>query len=212
MAKKFYVVWNGFDVGVFEDWATCKKATQGFSGASFRAFNDREFAYREFERGCPNKRGIVSDNICNVPIVAPEATKPPVSNFIAVDGSYSSSTKLMQYRCVCGETGEEIFCSSMVRGGNQNIAEFLALVGAIKYRMSSGRYDLDIYCDSQTALAWLRNRKINTSFDYQKHQYIATRIESAMTFLFRYSSIKFERIYKWDSRRWGEIPADFGRK
>ncbi|MDQ6998595.1 MAG: ribonuclease H family protein [Mariprofundus sp.] len=38
MAKKFYVVWQGRETGIFNDWATCKKQIDGFAGARYKSF------------------------------------------------------------------------------------------------------------------------------------------------------------------------------
>ena len=40
----FYAVANGFKVGIFDTWAECQKATNGFPGARFKKFNTREEA------------------------------------------------------------------------------------------------------------------------------------------------------------------------
>ena len=42
MAKsKFYVVWNGRQVGVFSNWDSCKMQIEGFKGAQYKSFPDR---------------------------------------------------------------------------------------------------------------------------------------------------------------------------
>ena len=38
MAKKFYVVWQGRETGIFTDWSTCKKQIEKFSGARYKSF------------------------------------------------------------------------------------------------------------------------------------------------------------------------------
>ena len=40
----FYAVANGFKVGIFDTWAECQKATNGFPEARFKKFNTREEA------------------------------------------------------------------------------------------------------------------------------------------------------------------------
>jgi len=40
----FYAVANGFKVGIFDTWAECQKATNGFPGARFKKFNTKEEA------------------------------------------------------------------------------------------------------------------------------------------------------------------------
>jgi len=38
MAKKFYVVWQGRETGIFTDWNTCKKQVDKFAGAKYKSF------------------------------------------------------------------------------------------------------------------------------------------------------------------------------
>jgi ribonuclease HI len=38
MAKKFYVVWQGRETGIFTDWTTCKKQVDKFNGAKYKSF------------------------------------------------------------------------------------------------------------------------------------------------------------------------------
>ncbi|GAV20397.1 ribonuclease HI [Mariprofundus micogutta] len=39
MAKKFYVVWQGRETGIFTDWNTCKKHIDKFAGARYKSFS-----------------------------------------------------------------------------------------------------------------------------------------------------------------------------
>lgn len=48
MAKKFYVVWQGRETGIFTDWATCKKQVDKFAGARYKSFPTREEADAAF--------------------------------------------------------------------------------------------------------------------------------------------------------------------
>jgi viroplasmin and RNaseH domain-containing protein len=47
--KKFYVVWEGRQTGIFETWAECKAQVKGFAGAQFMSFETREEAERAFQ-------------------------------------------------------------------------------------------------------------------------------------------------------------------
>jgi ribonuclease HI len=48
MAKKFYVVWQGRQTGIFTDWNTCKKQVDAFTGAKYKSFKTREEAEAAF--------------------------------------------------------------------------------------------------------------------------------------------------------------------
>jgi len=41
VAKKFYVVWEGRQKGVFTDWDTCKRQVDQFAGARYKSFKTR---------------------------------------------------------------------------------------------------------------------------------------------------------------------------
>lgn len=133
----------------------------------------------------------------------------PDLNAIAVDASCPGNPGPMEYRGVCLRTGQELFHFGPIPGTN-NIGEFLAVVHALAllHRQQSS---LTIYTDSRTAQAWVRNRKAKTLLQRTPeteatHQLVA-RAERWLR-----SHAWANSIEKWDTERWGEIPADFGRK
>jgi len=68
-----------------------------------------------------------------------------------------------------------------------------------------------IYSDSVSGMAWVRNRKIKTSLtETDDNRQLFILLRRAMQWLNTHSYRS--RIMKWDTPRWGEIPADFGRK
>ena len=44
MPKKYYAVAVGHQTGIFEDWPTCQKQTNGYSGAIYKSFKTRQEA------------------------------------------------------------------------------------------------------------------------------------------------------------------------
>ena len=38
MAKKYYAVRKGREIGIFTDWSECEKQIKGYSGAEFKSF------------------------------------------------------------------------------------------------------------------------------------------------------------------------------
>jgi ribonuclease HI len=118
---------------------------------------------------------------------------------ISVDGGCSGNPGLAYYRAVDIATGQELFREDIGMGTN-NIAEFLGLCHAIfKYSNET------IYTDSKTAIAWVKKRKANSSFSGD----INERVRKAEVML---QKIKLPIIEKWETKLWGEIPADFGLK
>ena len=51
MAKKYYVVWQGRETGIFTDWDTCKKNVYQFAGAKYKSFKTRAEADAAFRGG-----------------------------------------------------------------------------------------------------------------------------------------------------------------
>ncbi len=49
MAKKYYVVWEGREKGIFTDWNTCNKHIDKFAGARYKSFKTREEAESAFK-------------------------------------------------------------------------------------------------------------------------------------------------------------------
>ena len=74
-----------------------------------------------------------------------------------------------------------------------------------------GDHETIIYSDSRIAIGWVRKGKCNTKLKKTKAtKVIYDMIHAAETWLAT-NSIKNE-IRKWETKQWGEIPADFGRK
>jgi ribonuclease HI len=126
-----------------------------------------------------------------------------------VDAACSGSPGPLEYRGVNTETGEQLFRAGPFPDGTNNIGEFLAIVRALEW-MARNKLDWVIYSDSETAVSWVRARKCNTRLarsasNAMLFQLIGRAEESLKNF-------KTIRLVKWDTKSWGENPADFGRK
>lgn len=51
MAKKYYVVWQGRETGIFNDWASCKNQVDKFAGAKYKSFPTMAEAEAAFTGG-----------------------------------------------------------------------------------------------------------------------------------------------------------------
>jgi ribonuclease HI len=137
---------------------------------------------------------------------------PPQVNLesIAVDAACSGNPGPMEYRGVYLRTGKEIFRIGPLEGGTNNIGEFLALVHGLALLKQKG-YAMPIYTDSVNAMAWVRQRRCKTLMKRtERNAQIFDLIGRAEQWL---NTNSFTTpIIKWDTKAWGEIPADFGRK
>lgn len=131
-------------------------------------------------------------------------------NSISVDASSLNNPGLTEYQGVDTGTGEKLFVSKKYKEGTNNIGEFLALVEAMKYLEDKG-LDIPIYTDSMTALAWVRNHKVNTELKVTDNtKELFEDVDKAVEYLKR--TKRKADIRKWDTKKWGESKADFGRK
>jgi ribonuclease HI len=211
-SPKFYVVWRGCRPGVYATWADCERQVKGFQGAKFKSFPTRSQAERAFSEDYQQhivqgggskpkkpqwtveeleKLGVILDSVC-------------------VDAACSGNPGVLEYQGVETASGELLFDAGPFDDGTVNMGEFLAVVQALALLRLDGR-DCCIYSDSRTALAWVRRKQAKTAMPRTKaNEPLFQMIEWAEAWL-RDNEYP-NRIIKWETERWGEIPADYGRK
>lgn len=127
----------------------------------------------------------------------------------AVDAACSGNPGPMEYRGIDLATGEQVFCYGPLYGTN-NIGEFLAIVHALAMMERDG-IKKAIYSDSYNAILWVNNKRCKTKLERtprtEKLFEIIARAERWLA-THTYST----PIIKWETKKWGEVPADFGRK
>ena len=57
MAKKYYVVWEGLEKGIFNSWDKCKKSIQGVKNAKYKSFDSLEVAEKAFKGSYEDYKG-----------------------------------------------------------------------------------------------------------------------------------------------------------
>ena len=210
MAKnKFYVVWKGLNPGIYDNWAECKAQVDGQEGAKYKSFENREEAAKAFEAGYTHYLKTVSSPKA-VARLAPEAPiGNPINESLAVDAACSGNPGAMEYRGVHVASRQEIFHFGPMYGTN-NIGEFLAIVHGLALLKQKG-FDMPIYSDSVNAINWIKQKKCKTKLPRDaKTEELFRLIERAEKWL--RENTYTTRILKWETKQWGEIPADFGRK
>ena len=231
MAKKpkYYVVWEGHTPGIYTEWEAAEAQVKGYPEAVFKAFSSREEAEIAFEEGpleyveqrTTDNGQRTTDNGQQSPdrlellrkqaaMKACQALPTAVdAQAIAVDAACSGNPGQMEYRGVYLKTGEEIFHYGPVFGTN-NIGEFLAIVHGLALLQQRG-YTIPIYSDSVNAMLWVKRKQCRTTLPLNdKTQALHEHIRRAETWLRTHSYSNDLR--KWETEKWGEIPADFGRK
>ncbi len=117
---------------------------------------------------------------------------------------------ILEYRGVTVENRQEIFREGPFPNGTNNIGEFLAIVEGLMILTEQGQ-EIPIYSDSEIAILWVKKKQAKTTLvRSRRNQELFDRIEAVQTWLQENSYSN--PILKWNTRDWGEIPADFGRK
>ena len=94
--------------------------------------------------------------------------------------------------------------------GTNNIGEFLALVHGLALLKKMGN-NMPIYSDSRNAMLWVKQKQCKTKLERNAvNAPIFDLIARAEAWL--RNNQYDNRIIKWETEQWGEIPADFGRK
>ena len=128
----------------------------------------------------------------------------------AVDAACSGNPGPMEYRCVDLATGAQVFRYGPVHGTN-NIGEFLAIVHALALMEKQGIKNKVIYSDSYNAILWVNKKQCKTKLERTPQTEQLYQIVARAEQWLRTHNVT-TRIMKWETKQWGEVPADFGRK
>lgn len=207
--QKYYVVWYGNPAGIYDSWDKCKKAIAGISGAQYKSFETLREAKKAFYEGeYADYKGKAKKRVLSASEL--EQIGEPNLYSISVDAASSGNPGLMEYRGVDTQTRKELFRQGPFQQGTNNVGEFLAIVHGLAW-LQKQQSDRMIYTDSRIAMGWVRKKKCNTKLKRtarNKNLFeLITRAESWL----KKNSYRTE-ILKWETKAWGEIPADFGRK
>ena len=206
--KKYYVVWEGHNPGIYEKWHECRRQVENFDGAKFKSFTSLEDATLAFRSDYHDYWGKKTTSKLTKEEI--EARGKPIYPSISVDAACSGNPGKLEYQGVDTETGAKLFHVGPFKKGTVNIGEFLALVHGIAF-LKQRDLDLPIYSDSRTAMAWLRNKEIKTKLPRnQETEALFQLVDRGLKWI-RTNEWPNE-IIKWETEAWGEIPADFGRK
>ena len=208
--KKYYTVWKGHHTGVFESWDDCKAQITNFEGAQYKSFATFEAAKKAYKGNYKDYIGTSKKFVSELSDEQLKKIGSPNYNSIAVDAAVSGNPGKMEYQGVDTKTKKRLFHQGPFEQGTNNIGEFLAIVHALAFlkKQNSNRI---IYTDSKTAISWVKKKTANTKLERtDKNKPLFDLVDRAVAWLKanNYSTT----IVKWETKAWGEIPADFGRK
>jgi ribonuclease HI len=202
--SKYYVVWKGYEPGVYSDWQSCERQVKGYPEPRFKSFASREEAEEAFHK--PEKAFIIKAQKAR----STQSSGDIIADSISVDAACSGNPGRLEYRGVHTTTKEPFFAMGPFEDGTNNIGEFLAIVHALAL-MEKNKISLPIYSDSATAQAWIRGKKARTKLERTgRNDKLFELISRAEQYL-QTHPVKVD-IIKWDTKNWGEIPADYDRK
>ncbi len=211
--EKFYVVWSGVNPGIYTSWTDCQLQTKGYKGAQYKSFSTRKEAEEAFASSPSEymeRRKHASHTYMKKPQSADTFLPPAViEDSLAVDAACSGNPGKMEYRGVHIGSRQQVFHFGPMYGTN-NIGEFLAIVHGLALLKQKG-LDMPVYSDSVNAIRWVKQKKCKTKLPHD------TRSEQLFLLIERAEKWLRENTYatpilKWETKLWGEIPADFGRK
>lgn len=208
--KKYYTVWKGHKTGVFETWNDCKAQIANFEGAQYKSFETFDAAKEALKGNYFSYIGKKSDFKSDLSSEQLKKIGLPNYNSISVDAASSGNPGVMEYRGVDTKTKKQLFIQGPFQEGTNNIGEFLALVHGLAL-LKKNNSDRILYTDSKTAMSWVKKKRCNTKLELsEKNKTLFELVNRAENWLETntYTTI----IVKWETKAWGEIPADFGRK
>ena len=207
--EKYYVVWVGVTPGIYTSWTDCQLQVNGYKGARYKSFSSRSEAEAAFQSSPDDY--LVTRTKTEASPSSSDAPLPQevIENALAVDAACSGNPGQMEYRGVHVGSRQQVFHFGPMYGTN-NIGEFLAIVHGLAL-LKQKQLDMPLYSDSRNAILWVKKKKCKTTLPRNaKTETLFQLIERAERWL--HANSYTTPILKWETSRWGEIPADFGRK
>lgn len=209
-APKFYVVWVGLKPGIYTNWPECKAQVEGQIGARYKSYPTLDEARQAFADGWerhvhPSTRTQKQEQ---------NQIEAKANGFetlaIAVDAACSGNPGKMEYRGVDLTHNREIFHAGPFPQGTNNIGEFLAIVHGLSL-LKQRNCPYILYSDSVNAISWVKQKKCKTKLQpNEKNAELLAIVARAEKWL--ENNTYTTEIRKWETKVWGEILADFGRK
>ncbi|RKP50024.1 ribonuclease H [Cohnella endophytica] len=214
--QKYYVVWVGRKPGVYASWADCQEQINKFDEAKFKSYETKaaaEVAYKEGWKkhwGSGKTAGSAGSFKPKAIAAAVDSTEEVDYDSISVDVGTNGNPGPVEYKGVDTRTGEVIFAKGPIRKGTNNLGEFLAIVHGLAYLQKIGS-DKTVYSDSVNALKWVKQKAVSSTLPRDEStQEIWDLVDRAIHWL-KTNSYK-NKVAKWQTKQWGEIKADYGRK
>jgi ribonuclease HI len=208
---KYYVVWEGKVPGIYSTWDECLQQTKGFPKAKYKGFFTRQSAEEALKDGSSKHWGTGrSANEVIIPAEQRLLIGDPILESISVDAAWNTGTGVVEYQGVNTKTKEVIFKEGPYSDGTINLGEFIAVVHGLAHCKRHG-LNIPIYTDSAVAMSWVRDKVMRSDHPRSEANIRLYKIvDHALSWL--KENEYPNKILKWETKFWGENPADFGRK
>lgn len=206
---KFYVVWLGREPGVYKTWDKCQAQITGFAGAKYKSFDTLAKAEAAYEQGAEEHWG---KGKTSAPVIEPEdfAALGIKMDAWCVDAACKGNPGELEYQGIELSSGTSMFHMGPYAEGTVNIGEFLAIVHAIAL-LHEKQPHTPIYSDSRIGMSWVHQGKCKTKLpESAENRRLFSLVARAEKWLAEHTWSN--PILKWETKHWGENPADFGRK
>ena len=186
-----------------------QKQVDGFEGAQYKSFASLDEAETAFAKNYEDYKGKNTKKPHY--LLLKKQDLDPILESISVDAACSGNPGKMEYRGVLTHNKKQLFIKGPFKKGTNNIGEFLALVHGIALLKSKNKAIIPIYSDSRIAMSWVKKKQCRTNLVFDaSNKDLLDLIKRAEKWL--KENTYNNPILKWETKAWGEIPADFGRK
>lgn len=217
MAKqKYYVVWVGRTPGIYTSWPECQTQVSAFLDAKFKSYeslSEAKTAYQEGWKKHVAARGKESNKSASskMPVLSEEIHAEIEWDSISVDVGTKGNPGEVEYKGVDTRSGIVVFTTlEPIEKGTNNLGEFLAIVHGLAFLKKSGS-SKTVYSDSVNAINWVKKKQVSSTLARDETtKEIWGLVDRAVRWL-ESNSYK-NKVLKWQTKRWGEIKADYGRK
>jgi ribonuclease HI len=216
--QKYYVVWAGKIPGVYSTWAECQEQVSQFTDAKYKSYPSRAEAEKAYSEGWKQHwgKGSTSGSKGTSSTWAKKSSAAQGEpgeidyNSISVDVGTHGNPGPVEYKGVDTQTGDILFSKGPISKGTNNLGEFLAIVHGLAYLKKMGS-NKTVYSDSVNAIKWVKQKHVSTTLPRDEStREIWELIDRAERWL--KTNTYDNKVQKWQTRVWGEIKADYGRK
>lgn len=206
----YYVVWHGKKPGIYSNWDEVRETIKGVKNPIYKTFGSKSLAEKAFEEHPDKYKNGDYKKTKDLDEQTLKKIGDPLELSLCVDAACNGKGDF-EYQGVWTFSRQTEFKIGPYKKGSNNIGEFLALVHALAFlngHRDSKMKNIPIYTDSRIAMGWVRGKMCRTKKTPTKEvQALIWRAEKWLK-----TNTFSNPILKWETKVWGEIPADFGRK